>query len=228
MSFTARRISMDEGLRAFDGKLVWRREEVARLRDAEAIVDRARRTAVSIVKAARDTAKVRRRHSIAAWRARHAQMEREFADRAIALDKAYRLAQASLTAQLESTLDRVLAAALAHVGAQLPAAERLRIVCEQLHEAAGPTPAARLLLCPADEAIYRRDDIGSPWPAEIDETLAPGCCRLVGDQGEWVLAFDALMASLGPTLSSAALGASTALDGYPASVAEGESTNAQG
>ena len=227
MSFTARRISMDEGQHAFDGKLVWRREEVARLRDAEAIVDRARRTAVSIVKAARDTAKLRKRHSIAAWRARHAQMEREFAERAIALDQAYRSTQASLTAQLEATLDRVLAAALAHVGARLPAGERLRIVCEQLREAAGPTPAARLLLCPADEAIYRRNDIGSPWPAEIDETLAPGCCRLVGDEGEWVLAFDALMASLGPMPASAAHGVNDARDGNRASVAEVEPANAK-
>ena len=227
MSFTARRISMDEGPHAFDGKLVRRREEVARLRDAEAIVDRARRTAVSIVKAARDTAKLRKRHSIAAWRARHAQMEREFAERAIALDQAYRTTQASLTAQLEATLDRVLAAALAHVGARLPAGERLRIVCEQLREAAGPTPAARLLLCPADEAIYRRNDIGSPWPAEIDETLAPGCCRLVGDEGEWVLAFDALMASLGPMPASAAHGVNDARDGNRASVAEVEPANAR-
>ena len=227
MSFTARRISMGDGGHAFDGKPVWRREEVARLRDAEAIVDHARRTAVSIVKAARDTAKLRKRNSIAAWRARRAQMEREFAEHAVALDNAYRSAQASLTARLESTLDRVLAAALAHVGAQLPAAQRLRIVCEQLREAAGPTPAARLLLCPADEAIYRRDDIGSPWPAEIDETLAPGCCRLVGDEGEWVLAFDALMASLGPPLSSATHGVNDALDGNPKSVVEVEPTNAK-
>lgn len=227
MSLTARRISTGEGRHTFDGKLVWRREEVAQLRDAEAIVARARRTAASIVKAARNAAKLRKRHAIAAWHARHAQMEREFADRAIALDRAYRLAQASLTAQLEATLDRVLAAALAHVGAQLPAGERLRIVCEQLREAAGPTAAARLLLCPADEAIYRSNDIGSPWPAEIDETLAPGCCRLVGDEGEWVLAFDALMASLGPPLSSAAHGVNDALDGNLKSVVEVEPTNAK-
>lgn len=228
MSFTARRIAIGEGADAFDGKLVWRREEVARLRDVEAIVDHARRTAVSIVKTARYTAKIRERRSIAAWRARQAQTEREFVDRAAALEAAYRLAHASLTAQLEATLDRVLAAALARVGARLPAVQRLRIVCEQLGEAAGPTPGARLRLSPADEAIYRGVDIGSPWPAEIDDTLKPGCCRLVGDHGEWALDFGALMASLGPILPSAAPGEKNAFDGRPTCAAEVESTNAKG
>ena len=201
MSFTARRISTGQREGAIDSRLVLRCEQVKALDHAAAIVDRARRTAFLIVKEARKAAKRRDVRSMAARRARKAEADVEFATRAAALEEAYCLAQAALTAQLETTLDRVLDAALAHVGATVPAAERLRIVCEQLSKAAGPIPAARLRLCPADAALFRGTDRHSPWPTELDETLKPGCCRLVSDQGEWALDFDALMASLGPRLS---------------------------
>lgn len=198
MSFTARRISMSESPDANDGSPVFRREQVAQLCDAEAIVERARGTAFSIVRKARKTARRLDLCSAAARQASQARADREFVTRAVALEAAYRLAHGALTAQLEATLDRVLAAALAHVGAAIPAAARLRIVCEQLSKAAGSMPVAHLRLCRADEAIYRCADIGAPWPTEIDDTLEPGRCRLAGEHGEWALDFGVLMASLGP------------------------------
>src|SRR5581483_9100350 len=110
-------------------------------------------------------------------------------------EEAYRLARESLTDQLEATLDRVLAAALASIGAQLPAVQRLRIVCDQLAKVAGPVPAARLQLSAADAAASRCPGMVLPWPTEIDDTLAPGCCRLAADHGEWVLDFDTFVAA---------------------------------
>lgn len=206
MSFTARRISMNDGPNSNAGTRVFRREQVAQGRDAAAIVERARGSAFSIVRQARVTAKRLRMRATAARHARQAQAEREFVARAAVLEAAYRQAQRSLTAQLEQTLDRALAAALAHAGAAIPAAQRLRIVCEQLSKAAGLAPGALLYLCPADAAIFRSADIGAPWPTQIDTSLEPGRCRLAVEHGEWVLDFDALMASLAgePPLLAAA------------------------
>ncbi|WP_181885531.1 HrpE/YscL family type III secretion apparatus protein [Trinickia dinghuensis] len=156
MSFTARRISTGDGQDAMPGKVVYLREDAARLRDADAA----------------------------------------FVTRAAALEEAYRLAQRSLTAQLEVTLDQVLAAALARVGAELPAAQRLRIVCEQLAETIGPVSGARLRIGTAGESSCSAAGIRCPWPIDVDDALAPGSCRLVTECGEWGLEFDALIASL--------------------------------
>lgn len=219
MSFTARRISIHDGVNASDGALVFRREQIAQWRDAAAIVERARGSAFSIVKKAHKTAKRLDIRATAVRRARKAQADLEFVTRAAALEETYRHAQRSLTAQLERTLDHVLAAALAHVGAAMPAAQRLRIVCEQLSKAAGPTPGARLYLCPADEAAYLGVDLRAPWPSEIDTTLEPGRCRLACEDGEWVLGFDALMASLAPDSSARAISGKTLLEGSRATMA---------
>lgn len=213
MSFTARRISTSAAADADDGNPVVRRERVAQSRDAAALIERARGAAFSIVKRARKTAKRLDMRASAARRARKARADFEFVARAAALEVTYRQAQRSLTAQLERTLDHVLAEALAHVGAAVPAAQRLRIVCEQLSKAAGPVAGARLCLCPADEVAYRGAAIGAPWPIEIDTTLEPGHCRLACEDGEWVLDFDALMAALAPDSSTRATSGNTILEG---------------
>lgn len=202
MSFTARRISIEQGENAMLGDLVYRREDVAQLRDIATVVDRARRAAASIVKDARKTAKMRAVRSAAVRRARERDADRAFIARAMALEEAYRLAQLSLTSQLEATLDGVLAAALTRIGIELPAEQRLRVLCEQLAKAAGPMAAARLRMGPKDASVYRAADIRGQWPLQIDDALMPGDCRLTTDHGEWTLEFDALIASLAPIACS--------------------------
>jgi flagellar biosynthesis/type III secretory pathway protein FliH len=181
---------------AAPGDLVYRRGELAQWRDVAKGIDRARRAASSIVKDARKAAKMKAVRSAARLRARERDADRAFVARAMALEEAYRLARISLTSDLEATLDRVLAAALASIGAQLPADERLRVLCKQLAKAAGPIAAARLCLCTADASRYRAADLPFEWPLRIDDALLPGHCRLVTDHGEWALEFDAVIASL--------------------------------
>jgi flagellar biosynthesis/type III secretory pathway protein FliH len=202
MTFTARRILIGEGEDAMRGGLVYRREDVAQMCDVASLINRARRAASSIVKDARKTAKMHAVRSAAMRRARKREADRAFIARATALEEAYRLTQISLTSQMEATLDCVLAAALTRIGIELPAEQRLRVVCEELAKVAGPVEAARLRLCQADASVYRSADIGFEWPLQIDDGLMPGDCRLVTDRGEWSLEFDALLASLAPIGSS--------------------------
>lgn len=196
MSFTGARLSL-----ALDGEsipyaLVYRRDEVVRLRDAAAIVDRARRAAFAIVQNARETARTIEARAATARRERERDAQVALVAQARALEQSYRLAQASLTAQWEERLDRVLAAALAHVGATLPPQQRLQIVCEQLAREAGPAPGACLHLCAADAAICRGAGLRLPWATEIDDTLAAGQCRLMSEHGHWLLDFDTFLGAL--------------------------------
>lgn len=196
MTFTATRVSLTLGGDSIPHKLVYRRAEVERLRDVEAIVDRARRAAVAIVRNARETARTMEAHTAAAHRERDRDAQVAFIARSRALEEAYRLAQASFIAEVEATLDGVLAAALARIGAALPAEQRLQIVCEQLAREAGPAALACLHLSAADEALQRDAGLRLPWATRIDATLAPGHCRLIGEHGEWALDFDTFMAAL--------------------------------
>jgi hypothetical protein len=196
LSFTATRVSLAFGGESLPHKLVYRRAEIERLRDAGAIVDRARRAAVAIVQHARETARAVEAQAAAARRERERDAQVALIARARALEEAYRLAQATFIAQVEATLDGVLAAALARIGAALPAQQRLQIVCEQLAREAGPAALACLHLSAADEALRRDAGLHLPWATQIDDTLAPGHCRLIGEQGEWTLDFDTFMAAL--------------------------------
>jgi flagellar biosynthesis/type III secretory pathway protein FliH len=196
LSFTATRLSL-----TFDGeptphKLVYRREEVQRLRDVDAIVDRARRVAFGLVQNARKAASTIEVRAATARRERERAAQIALIGQARALEEAYRLAQASFTAQLEATLDRVLAATLTHIGATLPAPQRLQIVCDQLAREVGTAPALQLHLSRVDETIYRAGGLRTPWAVKIDDTLAAGQCRLTSEQGQWELAFDTFMAAL--------------------------------
>jgi hypothetical protein len=203
LSFTGARLSLSLDGESIPHKLVYRRDEVTRLRDAAAIVDRARRAAFAMVQNARETAHAIEVRAAAARRERERDAQVGLIAQARALEESYRLAQASLTAQWEATLDRVLAAALARVGATLPSQQRLQIVCEQLARAAGPAPGARLHLRAADAAICRGAGLRLPWATEIDETLAAGHCRLMSEHGCWLLDFDTFWGAL-----AAAAGAS--------------------
>lgn len=206
MTFTARRISLSggkegkEGKEAFPHQQVYSGEEVARLHDVAAVVDRAKRAALAIVGHARENARRLDERAARARRARERDVELALIARAKALEEMYQLAQSLLTARLETTLDEVLAAALARAGAEVPAQRRLSIVCDQLRRVAGSGSAARLRLCEADARHYREACNGSqpafPWPADIDSTLTPGHCKLTTALGEWALDFDSLMASL--------------------------------
>lgn len=203
MSFTARRIELSYGEHCPPRKQVYTCEEVARLRDIAAVVARARRAACTIIEDALGTARRVDERAAAARRARDFDAESGLVARARALEELYQLAHASLSAQLEATLDRALAAALTHIGAVLPAQQRVSIVCEQLKLAAGPTRGARLRLCQTD-AFACHSEYGAPsgqparaipWPTEIDDALNPGRCVLATEHGEWTLDFDALIAS---------------------------------
>lgn len=200
MSFVARRITLSYAGEASPSKIVYTGEEVGRLRDVAAVVERARRVAFALIEDARDTARRVDAQATAARRARARDAESGLAVRARALEALYQLAHASLTEQLETTLDGALAASLTAIGAALPARQRLAIVCEQLKLAAGPAHAARLRLCEADAATCRAAYGGPqraiPWPTEIDDTLRPGHCVLATEHGEWALDFDTLIASL--------------------------------
>jgi hypothetical protein len=197
MSFTARRISTGAGNdTALDG-LVHRRAEVSQLERIAKFAERARYAALAIERRARKEARLREARADAMRRARKMDADRAFVARAAALEEAYRLAQMSLAARVEETLDRVLAAALACIGAQISSAQRLRILLEQLAKEAGPVTAGRLCMCSADESIYRIAEIHSSWPIQIDDALPPGHVRLATDQAEWALDFETLVASLG-------------------------------
>lgn len=196
MSFTARRITLSYGGDAPLRKRVYSRDEIGRLRDIAAVVERARRTAFAIVKDAREKARRREARVAEACRARETEAERALIVRARALEALYQVAHASLTAQLEATLDSALAGALASIGASVPAQQRLPIVCEQLKSAAGPLPGARLHLCEADAPRYRAAYRVYPWPPRIDDTLSPGQCKLTTGDGEWALDFAELIVAL--------------------------------
>jgi hypothetical protein len=200
MSFTARRFFVGAEQTVADDDAVYRAQDVAKWRDLESIMSRARRMASSIVKESRRIENVRGARSAARRRAIDREADRSFVERAAALEEAYRLAQRALIGEFEAMLDQVLAGTLTQIGAELPAAQRLRIVCERLNEAVGPMPAARLCLCAADESIYRSVGIRCPWPVQIDETLQPGECRLTTEHGHWAIAFEAFFASLGGAL----------------------------
>jgi flagellar biosynthesis/type III secretory pathway protein FliH len=200
MSFTARRVFVGGELTDAEDFPVYRARDVARWREIEAAMSRARHVAAAIVKDSRRVEKVRGARTAARRRARELDADRAFVERAAALEAAYRLAQHALIREFEATLDQVLADALTQIGAELPAAQRLRIVCERLAEAAGPVPAARLCLCAADESIYRAVGIRSPWPVQIDETLPLGECRLTTEHGYWSVTFDSLFAALSAAL----------------------------
>lgn len=200
MSFTARRVFVGRELTHAEDFPIYRAPDVARWHEIEAAMSRARRMASTIVKDSRRIEKVRAARAAARRRARELDADRSFVERAAALEEAYRLAQRALIGAFEATLDQVLAGALTQIGIELPAAQRLRIVCERLNEAAGPIPAARLSLCAADESIYRAAGLRSPWPVQIDETLQLGECRLATEHGYWAIAFDSLFASLSAAL----------------------------
>lgn len=210
MSFTARRImtgagpavmswtamSVSPASQASAPPLVLRAQDVAHLHDIESLMVRARREARSIVEQARRMERVRGARLAATRRARDRDADRSFVVRATALEEAYRLAQRALTSELEATLDHVLAAALAGIGVEIPAAQRLRVVSKQLNKVAGSVPGACLRLCALDESTYRAAGIHCPWPIRVDEALQPGQCRLATEHGHWALSFDALIVAL--------------------------------
>jgi hypothetical protein len=196
VSFTARRVSLSLCGESMPLQLVYRREDIEPLRDVGAIVERARRAAFAIVLNARETARAIEARAATARRERERDAQIALVAQARALEEAYRRAQDALNVQLEATLDRALASALAHIGAILPAQQRLRIVCAQLAREAGPAPGASLFLARADEAIYRGAGPLTPWATQIDDALASGQCRLASEHGQWVLDFDTLMAAL--------------------------------
>ena len=196
MSFTAARVSLTLGGDSIPHKLVYRRAEVERLREVEAIVDRARRAAIALVRNARERAQAVEMQAAAARRERDRDAHIALVAQARGLEASYRLAQASFIARAEAALDGVLAAALAGIGAALPAEQRLRIVCEQLAREAGPAALARLHLSAADEALYRGAGLRLPWATQIDDTLASGHCRLTSEHGQWALDFDTFLAAL--------------------------------
>ncbi|PMS20411.1 hypothetical protein C0Z18_10760 [Trinickia dabaoshanensis] len=204
MSFTARRMMTGAGHTVMSRtaplesprSLILRAKDVARLHDIESCTARARREARSIVKQARRMEQVRGARLAAMRRARERDADRSFVARAMALDEAYRLAQRALTSELEATLDHVLAGALAGIGVEIPAAQRLRVVSKQLSKVAGSVPAAYLRLCSLDASTHRAAGIHCPWPIRVDEALQPGQCELVTEHGHWALSFDALMEAL--------------------------------
>lgn len=196
MSFTARRIALSSDDDVKPTRLVYRYDEVRQLRDVTAAVERARRAAAAMVAHARQTASSMDAGAAAARRAREKDAELALITRARALEESYRFAHASLTRHIEATLDAVLTVALTRLGAAIEPEVRLRIVRDELAKAAGPQPGASLHLCAADASTYCSARLTSPWPVMIDDALAPGCCRLASDHGEWSLDFDALMASL--------------------------------
>jgi hypothetical protein len=196
LSFTGARLSLSLDGESIPHSLVYRRDEVARLRDAAAIVDRARRAAFAIVQNAHETAHAIEARAATACRGRERDAQIALVAQARALEESYRLAQVSLTVQWEERLDRVLAAALAQLGATVPPQQRLQIVCEQLAREAGSAPGACLHLRAADAAVCRGAGLRLPWATEIDDTLAAGHCRLMSEHAYWLLDFDTFWAAL--------------------------------
>lgn len=196
MAFVARRISCPPGVDTWPMKLIYRADEVAKFRElaayadaakqaADAVLERAHRTAAELeARGARDEA-LRRRRADAALLAR-----------AGVLEAAYRASREALLARLEAVLDAALEAALRRIALRVPDEQRIAVVVDELRRQLHAEPGGRLHMSADDEATCRAAGLAFPWPVQVDETLAAGTCRLSSGGGEWVLAFGALVESL--------------------------------
>jgi HrpE/YscL/FliH and V-type ATPase subunit E len=196
MSFIARRITPLSDCEALPAKLVYRGDEIEQLEDAAAQIENARQKAQNIIDAAQRMAMAHESRFAREHELRLRAADAALLARATALEKCSRHRCEALSGSIEAALDAALSAALKRIALTLPAAERVRIAHEELRRQIGSQPAARLLLCAADEAACAQAAMALPWPVEIDETLRPGECRLVSGDGEWVLAFDAFVESV--------------------------------
>jgi HrpE/YscL/FliH and V-type ATPase subunit E len=193
MSFVSRRIARPPGIDAWPDRPIYRADEIAQLRELADYVDAARRTADAVVERAHRAAGAldERFANERALRQRHA--DAALLRRAVALEAAYRTGRDALLVRLEGVLDGALETALRRIGAEIPAGRRIGIVAEELRRQVEPGPQAHLHLSVADEAACRAEGVELPWALQVDETLAPGICRLSSEAGEWILAFDAFI-----------------------------------
>jgi flagellar biosynthesis/type III secretory pathway protein FliH len=193
MSFVSRRIARPPGIDAWPDRPIYRADEIGQLHELADYMNAARRTADAVVERAhRAAAALEERFAHEqALRQRHA--DAALLRRAVALEAAYRAGRDALLARLEGVLDGALETALRRIAAEIPAVRRIGIVADELRRQIEPGPQAHLHLSVADEAVCRAEGVELPWALRVDETLAPGTCRLSSEAGEWVLAFDAFI-----------------------------------
>jgi flagellar biosynthesis/type III secretory pathway protein FliH len=190
MSFVSRRIGRPFGEEGMPVKLVYRAEEIGHLRELAAYANAARRTADAVVEEARRAGAELEERFAREEAVRRCQADAALLSRAVALEAAYRARREALIERLEGGLDAALEGALRRIAVEIPAAQRIGIVADELRRRIEPGQAAQLYLSVADEALCRAANVPLPWPLSIDETLAPGTCRLSAEDGEWVLDFD--------------------------------------
>lgn len=220
MTFIARRIAVSPAGQAWPVKIVYRRHEVDALRDVAAYAVAARRAADTLLNRAREEAQVRDTDSAHARAERERRADAALLKRAVALEARYRACRAALVSRLEEVLDATLSAALDRIALTVPPDERVRIVAAMLREQIEAPPSACLLIAPQDAAVCEKAGMALPWTWHADETVAPGSCRLVLDDGAWTLAFGSVMHALG------AVGEGNVVAGSVDEVDDGASLNA--
>jgi type III secretion protein L len=122
--------------------------------------------------------------------------DRALLSRAAALEAAFRAQRDALFDRMERVLDAALQGALRRIASGVPAAERIRILADELHRQVEPGPAAELHVAAVDDAACRSAGLKLPWPVKIDASLPPGTCRLSVARLEWTLAFEMLIETL--------------------------------
>jgi HrpE/YscL/FliH and V-type ATPase subunit E len=196
MSFVRRKIAGPSDQNAWPSRVVYRADELAQLREVAAYADAARRAADGVLEHARQAAREREARSARERDARHRRADAALLSRAVALEAAFRAQRDALRNRMERVLDAALQGALRRIASDIPAAERIRIVADELRRQVEPGPTAELHVAATDAAACRSAGLELPWPVQVDESLPPGICRLSVARVEWTLAFEMLIETL--------------------------------
>jgi hypothetical protein len=196
MSFVRRRIAAAPEQDAWPSRVVYRAEELGQVQEVAAYADAARRAADGILEHARQAACALEARSARERDMRCRRADTALLSRAVALEAAFRAQRDALFDGMERVLDAALDGALRRIASPIPAAERIRIVADELRRQVEPGPAAELHLAASDAAACRSAGLGLPWPVQVDESLPRGTCRLSVARLEWTLAFEVLIETL--------------------------------
>lgn len=120
-------------------------------------------------------------------------------EQSIQLQQGMEAAMADLLEQAQDIVLRLAAELYDRLVLETTPQEKIAAACRRLLREAPPKLVNTVLrLHPGDMP----PPDGTPWPCEADPALAPGCCRLEADSGEWRADFNAAAASLRQALAT--------------------------
>ncbi|MBB3121932.1 FliH/SctL family protein [Pseudoduganella violacea] len=154
---------------------------------AERIVEQGRAEAAQLLA----EAQVQARHAVQA-------AETRVLEQGVQLQQGMEAAMADLLEQAQDIVLRLAAELYDRLMLETAPQEKIAAACRRLLREAPPKLVnAVLRLHPGDMPAPD----GTPWPCKADPELAPGCCRLEADSGEWRADFNAAAASLRQALA---------------------------